>query len=101
MTSFVLALLLAAADPSGQGQASAANQPVSTTVATAKTPAKPDQDPNRVVCKAGENIGSRIQTRTCKTQAQWDAEEEAMRSFLRDAGGKGSLTDNTPTRTGL
>ena len=39
---------------------------------TAARPAKPKYDPNRMICKASDEPGSRIQRRkTCATAAEW------------------------------
>jgi hypothetical protein len=96
MLAPILALLLAAADTSGQ--APAAVTPASSTPASA--PAKPADNPNKVVCKVTDNIGSRIQGRTCKTQAQWDADEEALRHLFSDVRAKTTLTNNSPGASG-
>jgi hypothetical protein len=63
-------LFLASLVPALTGLASAAPAQV----------AKPDQD--KVVCKKEPREGSRVLTRNCKTQAEWDAiAEQAKRSM--------------------
>ncbi len=94
MTSFILALLLAAAEPSGQAGTATAQPPV------AVKASQPVNDPNKMVCKVTENAGSRIQGRTCKTQAQWDAAEEELRHLFNDVRAKGTLTNNNPGASG-
>ena len=88
MTPLVLAVLLAAADP-GAGQSVNA-QPASTAAAPAK-PAKPAADPDKLVCRSEEQIGTRVRVRSCKTQAAWDQQEEAVRQYFQDAGDNGGI----------
>ncbi len=79
MAPLVLALLLAAADP-GAGQP-AASQPPS-------APPKADNPavhPNKLVCRSEDVVGTRLQTRKCMTQAQWDQQEEQTRQYFQDA----------------
>ncbi len=66
---------------------------------TATTPApttKTAADPNRVICRKIEVIGSRLDSkRVCRTKADWDAEQAAnrqdldRRQTLRDRNGGG------------
>ena len=47
--------------------------------------AKKQLDPNRIICRSEEEIGSRLQTqRTCMTAMQWaDVEREQRRTVER------------------
>lgn len=41
------------------------------------------KDPNRIVCRKVEAIGSRLSTkRVCQTAAQWDSQEAANRQDI-------------------
>jgi hypothetical protein len=83
MTPLILAALLAAADPS-------AGQPASAPAAAA--PAKTSSmDPNKMVCRSEEQIGSNIRVRRCQTQAQWESEEEQARQYFQDAHDHGAV----------
>jgi len=83
MTSLVLAMLLAATVP---GAATPdLGQPV---VVTAK-PAKPAADPDKVVCRSEETVGSRMRSRKCMTQRQWEAQDEQTRQYFQDVEDRG------------
>ncbi len=84
MTPLVLAILLAAADP-GPG-APGAPQPAA---APAKA-VKSAPDPDKVVCRTEEQIGSRMLNRKCMTQRQWDALDEQTRQYFQDASDRGA-----------
>jgi hypothetical protein len=87
MTPLVFAVLLAAADPG-------AGQPPAQTAAPTATPAKSDQpakDPNKIICRREDQVGTRLQTRTCMTQAQWDGLDEQKRQYFQDAQEHGGL----------
>ncbi len=45
---------------------------------------KPAVDPNKIVCREGDNAGSHVSIRTCKTLAQWDEDERRLQRFMRD-----------------
>ena len=59
----------AAAPPAGKDSAKAA---------------KPASDPNRIVCKTEATTGSLFPTRTCRTQAAWDALREEGQRLTQD-----------------
>lgn len=76
MMSLLFAALLAgapAADP----------QPATGSTATpaAAAPAKAEKanDPNKLVCKKEPVLGSRMPTRTCMTQGEWDMRKQEGR----------------------
>lgn len=42
-----------------------------------------DNDPNKVICRRIESIGTRLSTkRVCRTKGEWDAEQAANRMDL-------------------
>lgn len=84
MTAFILAALLAASEPSAA--ASAAQ------TAPAAQPAKKDAD--KMVCRWDDSYGSRVKTRTCKTKAQWEADEANAQRFIRDSINHGVTANN-------
>jgi hypothetical protein len=86
MTPLVFAVLLAAADP-GAGQ-----PPVAPAPAPAVAPAhKPATDPNKVVCRWEDQVGTRVQVHRCMTQKQWDDQAEQTRQYFQDAAEHGGL----------
>jgi hypothetical protein len=87
MTPLVLAVLLAAADP-GAGQAPGAQAPSPAPPAQA---AKPAKDPNKIVCRSEEQVGTRVRVRKCMTQQQWDGQDEQTRQYFQDALDHGAL----------
>jgi len=94
MTPLVLAVLLAAADPG-------AGQPPSTQAASA--PAKADKsarDPNKIICRREDQVGTRVQTKRCLTQAQWDGLDEQTRQYFQDAQEHGALNVAKPSSQG-
>ena len=94
MTPLVLAVLLAAADPG-------AGQPPSSQSTPASAPAKSDKpDPNKVVCRREDQAGSRVQTKRCMTQAQWDGLDEQTRQYFQDAQEHGGLNVAKPSSQG-
>lgn len=51
--------------------------------ASARPAEKKNLDPNRVVCRSEEVVGSRLQTRkTCMTAMQWDQLEREQRATV-------------------
>lgn len=63
---------------------------LSTTVAepeqpTTTTTAKPEKA--KKVCRADNTTGSRLKTRICKTQEEWDAMNAAMRQDAQSKAG--------------
>jgi hypothetical protein len=47
--------------------------------------AEPAQDPNKVICKAEETVGTRLGShRVCKTAADWTADADANRESAED-----------------
>ena len=69
--------------------------------AASETKAKSKKnDPSRRVCRNLLPTGSRLSTRSCRTQAEWDkAEIEAQESALRQQIGPGGRPE--PTNTGV
>jgi hypothetical protein len=86
MAPLVLAVLLAVvADPSA---AQTANGQAPPAKSQSSSPAK---DPNKVICRSEEQAGSNIRVRTCKTQEQWDSQDEQARQYFEDAQARGAL----------
>jgi hypothetical protein len=71
--------LALAADPSAPG----ANAPTAAPKATAKAEFK---DPNRIICRREEIVGSHRPQKICMTKHEWDVAEEQSRSSLKDGG---------------
>lgn len=45
---------------------------------------KQDEDPNKVVCRYSEEIGTRLaKKKTCLTRSQWDQYEREMRNQVQ------------------
>ncbi len=74
MISLLFAALMAGAS-AADTPAPAASTPA------AASPAKADKasDPNKIVCKKEAVLGSRMPTRTCMTQGEWDARKQEGR----------------------
>jgi hypothetical protein len=89
MTSLILAALLAATSPSGDAAqpSGAAPGPAAPPPATA-----PKNDPNKMICRIEDTYGSRTKTRTCKTRAQWEADEDAAKRFIDERVNRQSAT---------
>lgn len=66
--------LLASGAPVLADTASSSSQP---------TTKAEDNDPNKVICRRIESIGTRLSTkRVCRTKAEWDAEQAANRQTI-------------------
>ncbi|MBW8812983.1 MAG: hypothetical protein JF588_06115 [Caulobacterales bacterium] len=76
MISLLFAALMAGA-PSADPAAAA-----SPAAAAAPAKAEKTSDPNKLVCKKEPVLGSRMPTRTCMTQAEWDARKQDSRDQL-------------------
>lgn len=87
----MFATLAAAATPP-------ADPPTDVSSATVKGAKKDANDPNRTVCRSEPNPGSRMSTRVCMTQQQWDRNEDASHQLLRDAQDKAGLNDPGPAQ---
>ena len=86
MIALVFAAALFATD------ASAATPQVQTGADPVKvSDSKARRDPNRMVCRSEDRPGSRMASRECHTQAEWEARDQQMRDFFR----------NVQDRTGL
>jgi curli biogenesis system outer membrane secretion channel CsgG len=72
MLTLVLSLALSAAAPE------AAEAAAPTTTTTAAKPAKPKK-----ICRSDADTGSRLKTRTCKTQEQWDNQQQDVGNDVR------------------
>ncbi|MGH6697418.1 hypothetical protein [Sphingopyxis sp.] len=70
MLTLVLSLALSAAAP----EAAEAAAPTTTTA----KPAKPKK-----ICRSDADTGSRLKTRTCKTQEQWDNQQRDVGNDVR------------------
>jgi hypothetical protein len=87
MTPLVLAAFLAViADPSAAQTANGQSPP-------AKTQTK---DPNKMVCRSEEQVGSNIRVRKCMTQAQWEEQEAEVRQYFEDAQSRGGINSGPP-----
>lgn len=75
MLTLILSLALAAAAP----EAAASPQTTSET-----KPAKP-----KMVCRANKSTGSRLKSRICKTQEEWDGQQSDVRNDARLKGAAG------------
>ena len=87
----IVAVLAAAETPP-------ADPPTNVTSATVKGAKNDAKDPNRTVCRSEASPGSRMTTRVCMTQQQWDRNEEASHQLLRDAQGRTGLNDPGPSQ---
>ncbi len=81
MTPLFLAMLLTAADPAAMSAQSGAPAQA----------AKPAKDPNKLICRHEEQIGTNIKVKKCMTQADWEKQEEAVRQYFDDAQANGSV----------
>ena len=73
MSALILALVLSMTDASAATASTSADHP------------KPAPDPNRRICKStGDNSGTHMQTRTCRTAAEWDQQERQVQQTFRD-----------------
>lgn len=88
MIALVFAAALMAAAPAAGEQAAAQAAPAATPTKAAKA------DKNGMVCKKEAVVGSRMKTRVCLPQAEWDAREVAAKEDLDNA------QRNQPMRTG-
>jgi hypothetical protein len=89
MTPIILAVLLAAA-------ATDAGAGPPTTVAPATvTSTKPQVAADKPVCRSEEEVGSRVRTRKCMTQAQWDQQDEQVRQYFQDVSDHGAVNRAT------
>jgi hypothetical protein len=83
MTPLILAALLAASGPSGSqvlgSEAATVSPPPAPPVKT------PRNDLDKPICRLEDKVGSRVQVRVCKTQAEWDAQDRALDRFFHDA----------------
>ena len=75
MLTLILSLALAATAP----EAASAPQTTSET-----KPAKP-----KMVCRANKSTGSRLKSRVCKTQEEWDGQPSAIQTDARLKGAAG------------
>lgn len=64
MLSLALTLLIASAAPESN----------TTTDQATTTPAKPEKP--KKICRNDDNTGSRLRKKTCKTQEQWNSQED-------------------------
>ncbi|MBS0295619.1 MAG: hypothetical protein JSR45_04850 [Proteobacteria bacterium] len=74
--------LVLAADP-------AAPAPAAAPAAAPAPAAKPKgdmKDPNRIICRREELVGSHRPQKTCMTKHEWDVAEEQSRTVLKDGG---------------
>ncbi|AJA08329.1 hypothetical protein SKP52_07035 [Sphingopyxis fribergensis] len=72
MLTLVLTLALSAATPEAAAQAQTTSE---------TKPAKP-----KMVCRANKSTGSRLKSRICKTQEEWDGQPTNIRNDARLSG---------------
>ena len=77
MLTLVLSLALSAAAP----ETTASPAPAT----TAAKPPKPKK-----ICRSEADTGTRMKTRTCKTQEQWDSQPQDVGNDVRMNGGAGT-----------
>jgi hypothetical protein len=75
----VLLSLALGADPAAAPAAAPAAQP-------AAKPAAKFDDPNRIVCRREEIVGSHRPQKICMTKHEWDVSEETAKRSLKDGG---------------
>jgi hypothetical protein len=81
MIAAVIGALILAAQAAGPAD-TAATPPAATGPAKAS---KPQDDPQKVVCKTETVVGSLIPSRVCRTKSDWDAMTESGRKSTQDA----------------
>ncbi|HVQ09730.1 MAG TPA: hypothetical protein VMS43_14975 [Allosphingosinicella sp.] len=67
--------------------------------APAEAPKATATDPSRRVCRNVVRSGTRLSTRYCHTQAEWDAAGEGARRFLQEGQNEGSSRDGEMNET--
>jgi hypothetical protein len=60
--------------------------PVTVHAPQSPTKAETFKDPNRIVCRREEVVGSHRPQKVCMTKHEWDVSEEQSRNSLRDGG---------------
>jgi|WetSurMetagenome_2_1015567.scaffolds.fasta_scaffold67005_2 hypothetical protein len=91
MTPLVLAAFLAVvADPSAAQTANGQPAPPKGQATS------PNKDPNKMVCRSEEQVGSNIRVRKCMTQAQWEEQEQEVRQYFEDAQSRGGINGGPP-----
>jgi hypothetical protein len=89
-------IVTAAALAMGFGVLWAAPAFTSGSAAAAPAPEQPKaapSDPSRRICRNLIRSGTRLSTRYCHTQAEWDEAGEGARRFLQDGQNEGSSRD--------
>ena len=65
------------------------------TVAPPTTKLGPNQDPNQIVCRTENEIGSRVnRRRVCRTRAEWAEHQRMYRESIERAQFQKQTTDN-------
>ena len=60
-------------------------------VAADTPPASAPSDDDKIVCKRYQETGSRVRRKEiCKTRAEWRAEQEGAKEFMKDVERRGS-----------
>jgi hypothetical protein len=67
--------------------------------APAEAPKATTGDPSRRVCRNLVRSGTRLSTRYCRTQAEWDEAGEGARRFLQEGQNEGSSRDGEMNET--
>ncbi|MES2290545.1 MAG: hypothetical protein V4530_12495 [Pseudomonadota bacterium] len=77
---FLLMANAPAANAENNGTPSASSEPA---------PAASNKDETRKICRSLVITGSRMSKRFCRTQAQWDADEETTQRLFQQGQGSG------------
>jgi hypothetical protein len=85
IVSMIAALALQAAAPA----ATDTKAPPAKTVQADKPKTDDKNDPDKKVCRRQTPVGSSIETRVCKTRAEWDQDAANGQKLLEDAAAIG------------
>ena len=67
---------------------------------TASASAATEEDPDRMVCRREEKLGSRLASRTCKTAAEWEQERLDNKDAKRSLQDRPAGLSNLPSAGG-
>jgi hypothetical protein len=97
LATVVCSPALRAAEPAApaetQAEAQAKAQAASKTETIAQVSVAPARDPDKVVCKTVTPTGTRVASRTCKKQSEWDEFARASRDTLNRAQTQAKMTN--------
>jgi hypothetical protein len=92
MPAAALALVFAPATAFAQSQPQEISQPTTNPTTTSSPPGTPD---NQVICRPVVRLGSLIQSKDCRTKAEWDAVRFRNQQELNQVQTRG-LTTGAP-----